>query len=174
MKQVNKVNGYIFGYDHQRLFKGRLLSDEQGWVEGIIESLDNGKLGEKRFVFGTFYPGKVIELFELSLTTNNSTLNFHIEKEGIDYKGQVLTMDEPSAQLYGLCSLIVRDPELDSENNLGDVEQLEHEIEVFKSGMDLYGRAFYQASIEDKDRIMKVVADSYRVGSDIKELLKRL
>lgn len=174
MKLINKVNGCIFGYDHQRLFKGRLLSDEQGWVEGIIESLDNRKLGEKRFVFGPFYPGKVMELFELPLTTNNSTLNFHVEKEGVDYKGQVLTMDEPGTQLYGLCSLIVRNSELDSENNLGDVEQLEHEIEVFKSGMDLYGRAFYQASIEDKDRIMKVVADSYRVGSDIKELLKRI
>lgn len=174
MKLINRVNGCIFGYNHQRLFKGRLLSDENGWVEGIIESLDEESEGEKRFVFGPFYPGKVMELFELSLTANNEVLNYHIEQEGIDYKGQVLTMGEPNTQLYGLCSLIMRSSELASENNLGEIEQLECEIEEFKNKMDFYGRAFYQDSTENKDRVMKVVADTYHVRTDIKELLKRL
>lgn len=174
MKLVNKVNGCIFGYDHQRLFKGKLLSDENGWVEGILKTLDEESEGEKRFVFGPFYPEKVMELFEISLTANNEVLNYHIEKEATDYKGQVLTMDQPSAQLYGLCSLIVQSPELDSENNFGKVKQLEREIEEFKNRMDLYGQAFYVATIQDRDRIMKVVADSYHVRSNIKELLKRL
>lgn len=174
MKMINKVNGCIFGYDHQRLFKGKLLSVENGWVEGIIESLDKENEGEKSFVFGTFYKEKVMELFELSLTGSNTVLNYHIEKDGIDYKGQVFTMDQPSKELYGLCSLIVRSLELDCENPLSEVKQLEHEMEESKNSMDLYGQAFYQESIQNKDRIMKVVADSYHVRSDIKRLLKKL
>ncbi len=173
MKLINKVNGCIFGYDHQRLFKGRLLLDENGWVEGITESLEKEEDDEKRFVFGTFYPGKVMELFELPLKGNATTLNFHMENHGIDYKGEVLTMEQPSTQLYGLCTVIVRIPELEVNDIFEEVEKLELEIEEMKNNMDVYGQAFYQGFIENKNRMMKVVEDSYRVRSDIKELLKR-
>lgn len=169
MKFVYKVNGCIFG-DHQRLFKMRLLSNETGWVEGILESLDQQTDEEPRFVFGVFYPNKVIELFELPLIDNDVTLNFHIEKECIDYKGHVLDMRKTDKELYGLCSLIIRD----AEDKLDDEENLENRIREVKNKMDLYGKSFYYDAIKNQERILNVVADSYQVRFDIKELLKKL
>lgn len=67
----------------------------------------------------------------------------------------------------------MRIPELEVNDIFEEVEKLELEIEEMKNNMDVYGQAFYQGFIENKNRMMKVVEDSYRVRSDIKELLKR-
>lgn len=173
MKLINKANGCIYGCHHQRIFNMKLLLDDKGWVEGFIDSFNNEKGEERRFVFGVFYPEKVIELFKLPLNGNNIPLNLHLEKCSINYKGQVLKMSEPNEELYGLCSLIIQGPELDSENTHSEIEDLKRKIEEWKDSMDPYGKAFYYEAFQNRSRIMKVVANSYKVESAIKKLLKR-
>lgn len=36
--------------------------------------------------------------------------------------------------------------------------------------MDLYRKTFYNEAIRNKDRIIKVVIDSYNINSDIKKI----
>ncbi len=171
MKSINKINGYIHGFDNQNLFEGRLLLDDEGWVEGIINPLD--KEEEKKLIFGFFYHEKVIELFELSPINNYSTLNFHVEKSSNYYTGEILIMNESNQHLYGLCSIIIQNQELNSENTFCEIERLEYEIEELKKNMDLYGETFYNAVIQNKDRIKRVVVDSYNVNAKIKRLSKK-
>ncbi len=39
--------------------------------------------------------------------------------------------------------------------------------------MDLYGKTFYNTAIQNKDKIIKVIVDSYNVNAKIKRLLKK-
>lgn len=172
-KYINKINGYINSYGNPKLFKGKLLLDDEGWLEGIITFLNNDSIDEKSIIFGPLYDEKVIELFGLRLTGNNSALNFHAEKQSEYYDGQVLTISDSNQQLYGLCNLIIRKYTPDSKDISIEIEKLEAEIENFKNNMDLYGKTFYNETIRNKDRITKVVIDSYNVNSDIKKLLKK-
>ncbi len=173
-KYVYKINGYINGDDNQKLFKGKLLLNDEGWLEGIITFLNNDSINEKNLIFGPFYDEKVIELFGLQLIENNLALNFHAEKESVYYNGQVLTITDSNQQLYGLCNLVIRKYPQDSKDISIEIEKLESEIENFKNNMDLYGKTFYNEAIRNKDRITKVVIDSYNVNSDMKKLLKKI
>lgn len=172
MKSINEIDGYIYGFDKRRWFKGKLLLDGDGWVEGIINLSNNDLNNGKRFVFGNFYPEKLLELFELSLTNNNETLNFHAEKCPKDYTGKVLCINGSNQEQYGLCSIIMKEQKLDPKSVSCEIEELESEIEEFKKRMDLYGRTFYNETIQNKDRIIKAVTDSCDGNADIKRLLK--
>lgn len=171
MKSINEINGYIYGFDNQKLFKGKLLLDADGWIEGIISPNDDSN-DEKQFVFGFFYPEKVIELFGLSLMNNYTALNFHTEKCADYYNGEVLIVNEDKQQPYGLCNMVIQKPKLDSEDTLCESGKLEYQIEEFKKNMDLYATTFYNEAIQNKARIIKVVVDTYNVNADIKKLLK--
>ena len=46
-------------------------------------------------------------------------------------------MNESNQQLYGLCSIIIQNQKLDSENTFYEIERLEYEIEEFKK-MSIY------------------------------------
>ena len=169
---MNEIDGYIYGFDKRRWFKGNLLLADDGWIEGIIhlsnKDLDDGK----KLVFGIFYPEKVIELFELSLTNDNETLNFHAEKCPNDYTGKVLCMNGSNQKQYGLCSIIMQNQKSGSDNVSNEIEKLEFEIEEFKKRMDLYGKTFYNEVVQNKDRIIELIKESYDVYTDIKRLLK--
>lgn len=167
MKYINKINGYIHGYDNQMLFEGMILIDDEGWVEGILTSPNKDS---KKFVFGFSYNEKVIELFGLALSNNNVALNFHVEEQSDEYNGQVLAINEVNQQLYGLCSLVMKDQELSSDF---EVDKLEEKIESFKNNMDLYGKAFYIGTIKNKDRIIKSIIDDYNVNLKMKKQLKK-
>lgn len=167
MKSINKINGYIHGYGNYVLFDGKLLVNDDGWIEGVLNS-PNKNL--KIFVFGFSYNEIVIELFGLTLSNNNMTLDFHVEKQFDEYNGQVLAIKEKSQQLYGLCSLVTKRQELFSDS---EVDKLEEEKERFKNNMDLYGKALYIGTIKNKDIIIKSIIDDYNANLEMKKQLKK-
>lgn len=167
MKSINKINGYIHGYGNHVLFNGNLLVNDEGWIEGVLNS-SNKNL--KIFVFGFSYNEIVIELFGLTLSNNNIMLDFHVEKQSDEYNGQVLAINKDSQQLYGLCSLVTKRQELSSDS---EVDKLEEEKEMFKNNMDLYGKAFYIGTVKNKDRIIKSIIDDYNANLKMKKQLKK-
>lgn len=65
------IKGYwnmFYGYDFndRDMWEGQILLSDVGWFEGIVVD-PNSFYTEDRFIFGVYYPGKVVNYFSLLL-----------------------------------------------------------------------------------------------------------
>ena len=162
---------YSEDFNCQDMWEGQILLEEDGWFEGIV--LDSNNTNKKdRFIFGVYFPEKVIRLFKLiPLNVFDATKNYK------GYVGEVKTIGLFGTMPCG-SSYIDTQERLEIKQNIKEDKQLlEARIQNYKNTMmDKTGKEFYENSIAIRKTLTQVILRNYEgrgfTKSELEELRK--
>lgn len=161
MTKLMDIKGYwdmSYGdnFNDRDMWEGQILLEDDGWFEGVVVD-PNSSYTEDRFVFGVYYPEKVMELFKFTPIKINSPFVFHGKRDAKGYYGKFEAIGFFGPTPCGNCHMITQYAEVDRGNVDEEVRTLEAKIQRYKSHiMDKAGRVFY----EDTIAIRKELAES--------------
>ncbi len=143
------------------MWKGQILLEDDGWFEGIVVD-PNSSYKEDRFIFGVYYPEKVIELFKSTPRDISNPFVFHGKKntEGYDGQFEIIGLFGPTPQ--GNCHIITQYAETVRQEIGGESQKLEAKIRRYKDSiMDEMGKVFYENYIAIRRTMVESVLRNY-------------
>ena len=94
---------YLFDFNDDNMYEGKILVDDDGWVEGIV-TFSNGT---DKFVFGTYCPGESIKLFYISSDYVNHPVMFYGTNDVEGYDGKLEMIDGSEFVHCGVSHVLV-------------------------------------------------------------------
>ena len=128
-------------------FEGYLfLDDESHWVEGIVRSSNSSSDGVDNFVYGIYFPNKIIKIYMVS-PGQTEPLIFTCVRDARFYEGSFgLERELGREEKIGSCNMFTGDIVLMKEKNFPEVAN----IDAVQVGTDLYGAI---AKFENDDAV---------------------
>ena len=128
MAKLNDIKGYwdtSYGCDfnYNDMWEGKILLEEDGWFEGIVVD-PNSFYKKDRFIFGVYYPNKVIELFKCTPIDVSAPFVFHGTRDVTGYDGTFESIGLLGSTPCGVSRIITRDAEFARENVDSEIDEL--------------------------------------------------
>lgn len=141
--------------------RGKILLQNDGWFEGLVAD-SNSSYTEDRFIFGVYYPGKVVELFKFAPFSVSEPLVFYGRKDVKGYEGQFETIGLFGTIPCGNSYIITKYAEVARREAGEKAKILETRIERYKSNiLDEVGQEFYNNTIAMRKTITLSVLRNY-------------
>ena len=162
MTKLIDINGYWnafyeWNFNDQNMWEGQILLQDDGWFEGIVVD-PNSSYKDDRFIFGVYYPDKIIELFKLTPQSINNPFVFHGKRDAKGYDGQFEIIGLFGPKPYGNCHIITQFAEAVRQGTEEESQKLESKIQRYKdSMMDETSKQFYENYIAIRTMIKSVL-----------------
>lgn len=167
MSKLNDIKGYFdcsfqYQFNDNDMWEGKILLEDDGWFEGVVKDPNSLSYTDDRFVFGVYYPGKVIELFKWTPTSISSPFVFHGKKEEVGYQGQFEVIELFGSMPFGVSRIITEEAEKVREVESSEVTGVQARIDRYKDLlMDDIGREFYRNSLAMRSSMCKIILRNY-------------
>jgi len=156
----NESNNYEF--NDKNVWEGKILLEEDGWFEGLVVNPNSSYL-EDRFIFGIYYPEKVIELFKFVPTKISAPFIYHGKRDAKGYDGKLETIGLFETTQYGVSHIITQYAENNRKNIEKEKQELETSIEKYKQNtLDRIGRDFYNNLFATREKLGEIVLRNYQ------------
>lgn len=143
------------------MWEGQILLQDDGWFEGIVVD-PNSSYTEDRFIFGVYYPGKVVELYKFIPLNVSAPFMFHGIRGAKGYEGQFETIGLFGTTPCGNSYIVTQYAEIARKNVDEEAKVLEIKIQRYKSSiMDETGKEFYDNSIAMRKTLTQSVLRNY-------------
>lgn len=140
-------------------WEGRILLEEDGWFEGIVNE-PKGKYKGDKFVFGIYYPDKTIELFKFAPVKKSAQFVYHCNKTSHPYFGNIEAIDPVGGPFTVADGLIITN--IVNYSITTRQLELEEKIKNYKdNSMDEIGRNFYMKFKSIRSSLAKYVLLKY-------------
>lgn len=166
MAKLMDIKGYwdiSYGYDFndKNMWEGQILLQDDGWFEGIV--VDSSSFyTEDRFIFGVYYPGKVVELFKFAPLSVSAPFVFHGRRDAKGYEGQFETIGLFGTMPCGNSHIITQYAKVVRGNVDEEERVLETKIQRYKSSIiDEDGQEFYDNTIAMRKTMTQSVLRNY-------------
>ena len=166
MAKLMDIKGYwnmSYGYDFndRDMWEGQILLQDDGWFEGIVVD-PSSSYTEDRFIFGVYYPGKVVELFKFTPLSVSAPFVFHGRRDAKGYEGQFETIGLFGTMPCGTSHIITQYAEVARGNVDEEAKVLEAKIQRYKSSIiDKSGQEFYDNTIAIRKTMTQSVFRNY-------------
>ena len=166
MAKLNDIKGYwdtSYGCDfnYNDMWEGKILLEEDGWFEGIVVD-PNSFYKKDRFIFGVYYPNKVIELFKCTPIDVSAPFVFHGTRDVTGYDGTFESIGLLGSTPCGVSRIITRDAEFARENVDSEIDELKSRIQRYKDNtMDELGKIFYDNYIAIRKSMCQIVLRNF-------------
>lgn len=100
--------------DNSNMLEGKILLYDDNWFEGLVVDPKNSSNAEE-FVFGIYYPDKVLHLYKYSSIADDLNLFFQMKKDVCEYTGEVKSKIQSEEKTIGFsiistqCSELIKD-----------------------------------------------------------------
>ncbi len=166
MAKLMDIKGYwnmAYGCDFndKDMWEGQILLQDDGWFEGIVVD-PNSSYKEDRFIFGVYYPEKVIELFKVTPISVNAPFVFHGKRDAKGYDGQFETIGLFGAMPCGNSHIITQYVETVRQGIEEESQKLEAKIQRYKDNiMDEPGKEFYENTFAMRRTMVESILRNY-------------
>ena len=166
MAKLMDIKGYwnmAYGWDFndKDMWEGQILLQDDGWFEGIVVD-PNSSYKEDRFIFGVYYPEKVIELFKVTPISVNAPFVFHGKRDAKGYDGQFETIGLFGAMPCGNSHIITQYVETVRQGIEEESQKLEAKIQRYKDNiMDEPGKEFYENTFAMRRTMVESILRNY-------------
>lgn len=152
---------YGYNFNDNDMWEGQILLQDDGWFEGIVVD-PNSSYTEDRFIFGVYYPEKVVELFKFTPLNISAPFVFHGIRDAKGYEGQFETIGLFGTMPCGNSHIITQYAEVARGNVNEEAKVLEAKIQRYKSSiMDKSGQEFYDNTIAIRKTMTQSVLKDY-------------
>ena len=150
-----------FDFNNHDMWEGKILLEDDGWFEGIVVD-PYSSYTEDRFIFGVYYPEKVIELYKFSPFEVSSPFVFHGKRGVKGYDGEFETIGLFGPTYCGVSHIITQYVESVRGNTYAETNELEKRIQRYKQSiMDEIGKEFYDNSIAVRNSLCQIILRNY-------------
>ncbi len=162
MKKLMDIKGFWNMSDNwelndQDMWEGNILLEDDGWFEGIVTE-PYSSYQKDQFVFGIYYPTKIIELFKIVPTHIGKLLVFRGIRDAKGYDGYFKPILFGTAP-YGRTHIITQY----RENIETEIQNVEDKIEKYKNNlMDEADKKFYENIISTKINMKETILRKYQ------------
>lgn len=157
--------------DNDDMWKGQILLSKDGWFEGIAVNPNSYNYKEDRFIFGIYYPDKIIELFKISPKGVSSPFVYHGRRDAKGYVGEVETFGSYGKVLYGNSNIITQYVETVRQDIDVESQILALKIQRFKDIiMDEDSKKIYENIIAMRSTLTESVLKNYEEDHSRKRL----
>lgn len=152
---------YGYDFNDRDMWEGQILLQDDGWFEGIAVD-SNSSYTEDRFIFGVYYPGKVVELFKFTPLSVSVPFRFHGTRESKGYEGKFETIGLFGTMPCGNFHITTQYAEVIKENVDEEIKVLETKIQRYKSSIiDEVCQEFYGNTIAMRKTMTQSVLKNY-------------
>lgn len=170
MAKLMDIKGYwsmSYGpfFNESDMWEGKILLEEDGWFEGIVNDPDSSFVGD-RLVFGIYYPTKVIELLKVSPASVSNPFIFRGKRDAKGYEGEFSVIKLFREHPYGACHIITQDVEYLKESNYSEVSErnVESEKEILRKKI---------SDFKEKDEFEELYNNTLVMRKQIAEIILR-
>ena len=165
---------YGWNFNDKDMWEGQILLQDDGWFEGIVVD-PNSSYKEDRFIFGVYYPEKIIELFKLTPHDISNPFVFHGKRGTKGYDGQFEIIGLFGSTPNGNCHIITRYAETVKQGMDEESQKLEAKIQRYKDNiMDETGKDFYENTIAMRKTMVESVLRNYEGRGFTQEEINKL
>ncbi len=167
MSKLVDIKGYWDMPNDNGMWEGKLLLEDDGWFEGIVNDPSSPYTGD-RFVFGIYHPAKIIELLKVSPADVSNPLVFRCQGDAKGYEGNFSVIVEDREYYWGVSHLITRDvdylkekdcPEVTDRDVGAEKEELAKRIASFKQNNDF--AELYKNTVGVRSNLSEYVLRKY-------------
>ena len=153
---------YGFDFNDKNIWEGQILLQDDGWFEGVVVDKPSS-YKEDRFVFGVYYPRKVIDLYKFTPINMSAPFIFHGEKQVNGYDGQFNVIGLFSTMPCGNSRIVTKEVDLIRPQRIEEeIQKLETKIQRYKNTiMDETGKEFYENTIAMRKTMVESVLRNY-------------
>lgn len=184
MSELKKIKGYwntSFNdeFNENDMWEGSILSEEDGWFEGIVVDPNSSYIGD-RFIFGVYFPGRVFELYKFTPINISAPFVFHAKQDCLGYTGTLEEIGLFGPYPFGAChfrvtSMDVNDNTAEQKVIEEEKKKLQERIQEYKDNtMDYVGREFYNNAIAQRKSLCKIIIANYEgrkfTSDEVKEI----
>lgn len=179
MAKLMDIKGYWdmsgrYDFNDNDMWEGKILLDDDGWFEGIVVD-SNSSYTEDRFIFGVYYPEKVIELFKFTPISVSAPFVFYGKRDAKGYDGEFETIGLFGAMPCGVSHIITQYAESVRENTEVETDELEKRIQRYKQSiMDETGKEFYNNSIAMRNSMCQIILRNFEGRGFTSEELQQI
>ncbi len=139
---------YSRNFNDKDMFEGQILLQDDGWFEGIVVN-PNIPHKEDAFIFGFYYPEKIIKLFKFTPLSISYPFIFYGKKDSNGYEGKFETINLLfQKKLCGNSRIMTQYLKTVERENDEESQKLMFKIERYKySVMDEICEEYYEDSI---------------------------
>lgn len=117
-------SSYEYQFNDRNMWEGKILVEDDGWFLGIVKDPSSMSYTDDRFVFGVYYPGKVIRLFKWTPTSYSSPFVFHGKKSDDGYQGEFEVIELYGSMPFGVSRIITQEADKVREVETSEVNQV--------------------------------------------------
>lgn len=167
MSKLFDIKGYFdssfeYQFNDRNMWEGKILVEDDGGFEGVVKDPRSMSYTDDRFVFGVYYPGKVIRLFKWTPTSYSSPFVFDGNKEDNGYDGKLEVIQLFGSYPFGVSRIITEEAEKVREVSDTEINGVKARIDRYKALlMDDIGREFYGNSIALRSSMCKIILRNY-------------
>lgn len=148
-------------FNDQNRWEGQILLHDDGFFEGIVID-PNSSYTEDRFVFGAYFPGRVLELFKFTPISVTSPFVFYGERDAKGYGGHFKSIGLFGSVPCGTSFITTQNVEMTRESVAEETKNLENRIQRYKENiMDDIGREFYDNTIATRKTLTQTILRNY-------------
>ena len=118
-------------FNDNNMWEGKILLEDDGWFEGIVVDSNSSYKGN-RFIFGVYFPEKMIELYKVTPSIGIAPLVFHGIRDVKGYDGEFECVGMFESTPCGVSHIITQYSTLDKNNMDIEIEKLKKKIELYK------------------------------------------
>ena len=134
-------------YDLENCWFGRILSDEKGKFEGVVEDYFEEN---KYFIFGDMTPASIV-VTRCAVEDKEMSKKFDGLKEREKYYGTVSAVYEEQEEVLGECRISLQPAELTREITNFELTRLKRQMEEMKKQLGPNSRNLYQTFSRNRD-----------------------
>lgn len=170
MAELMDIMGYCnsnfsLDFDEHDKWEGQLLLEDDGWFEGIVVDNNRAYKGD-RFIFGVYYPKKIIELFKLSPNSVSPPFIFRGRRDAKTYVGKFEVLGLFGSMPSGACSISTQYVESVRKNTDSEMAILKAKIQKYKNELlDSSCKELYYNSLDTRYLMCKMLFARY-VGKE--------
>lgn len=170
---------YKYDFNEKEMWEGQILLHDDGWFEGIVVDPNSCYYTGDRFIFGVYYPEKIVELFKFAPLSVTKPFVFHGRRDAKGYVGKLETFDLVRTISCGNCFITTQYAETVRQGIDEETQKLEERIQRYKdTTMDQVGKNFYENAIAMRTTMTASVLRSYEkrefTPEEIEELRKEI
>lgn len=165
---------YGYNFNDKNMWEGQILLQDDGWFEGVVVD-PNSSYTEDRFVFGVYYPEKVLELYKFTPLKVSTPFVFHGKRDAKGYDGYFETIGCLGTMPCGASHIITQYAEVARGHIDKEAKALEMKIKRYKGSiMDEAGKEFYDNAIARRKTFTQSTLRNYNGQAFTQEEINEL
>lgn len=167
MTKLMDIKGYWdmsnrYNFNDLDMWEGQILLHDDGWFEGIAVDPNSCYYGGDRFIFGVYYPEKIVELFKFAPLDVSKPFIFHGRRDAKGYVGKLETIELFGTIPCGNCFITTQYAETVRQGIDEETKKLEDKIQIYKdTTMDEVSKDFYDNAFAMREILTMSTLRSY-------------